>query len=333
MKVSELGEFGLIELLAKTAGPPGAPSPANRQLILGIGDDAAAWRDAAGTRLATVDALIQGVHFSLETTPWRDLGWKSLAVNLSDIAAMGGAPEYALISLALPGDTEVADVTALYEGMAELARETGTVIAGGDTCQAPLVAISVTVTGRAGERLLTRAAAKPGELIAVTGWPGSAAAGLEMLSRGLRFKPEATEYLKKAFLRPASRLAVGKLLAEAGASACIDISDGLLADLRHICRASHAGARIMNEKIPLHPALAGNFGGRALELALAGGEDYELLFTASRAVMDTVQKAAALPLSVIGEVTADNPGEVTLLDAAGNPVTPPATGWEHFRQA
>ena len=123
MKVSELGEFGLIDLLAKTISRAEGQQPSSHQLVIGIGDDAAAWYSDASTQLATVDSLIQDVHFSLSTISWKELGWKSLAVNLSDIAAMGGVPGYALVSLALPEDTEVADVTALYQGMIELARQ------------------------------------------------------------------------------------------------------------------------------------------------------------------------------------------------------------------
>ena len=148
MKVSELGEFGLIDLLAKMVGSTQDKQPApSQQPILGIGDDAAAWQGDTQIQLATVDSFIQDVHFSLNITPWQELGWKALAVNLSDIAAMGGAPRYALVSLALPGHTEVDDVAALYQGMAELAQQFGVAIVGGDTSRAPLVVINITIFG------------------------------------------------------------------------------------------------------------------------------------------------------------------------------------------
>ncbi|MFC1951930.1 thiamine-monophosphate kinase, partial [Chloroflexota bacterium] len=151
MKVSELGEFGLIDILAKTVVSSKSRQIASwQQLILGIGDDAAAWRGDASIQLATVDSLIQDVHFTVSTTPWRKLGWKALAVNLSDIAAMGGVPRYALVSLVLPGTTEVEDVTALYQGMIELAQQFGVAIVGGDTSNAPLIAINITLLGSAG---------------------------------------------------------------------------------------------------------------------------------------------------------------------------------------
>ncbi|MCL0091887.1 thiamine-phosphate kinase, partial [Dehalococcoidales bacterium] len=146
MKISELGEFGLIELLAKMV------DASSDNLLISIGDDAAAWYGDASTQLATVDSFIQDIHFSLAIASWKDLGWRALAANLSDIAAMGGIPRYALVSLALPGDTEVDNVTALYQGMIELAQQFGVVIIGGDITSAPLVAITITVLGSSGNR-------------------------------------------------------------------------------------------------------------------------------------------------------------------------------------
>jgi thiamine-monophosphate kinase len=333
MKVSELGEFGLIDLLARMVSASQAERPTpGRPLTIGIGDDAAAWPGDASTQLATIDSLIEGVHFSRDTTPWKELGWKSLAVNLSDIAAMGGVPGYAMVSLALPGDTDAEDVAALYEGMIELAGQTPVAIVGGDTCQSPVVAITIAVIGSSPDgHILTRAAARPGEKIAVTGYLGSAAAGLEMLTEKLRFDSEATTYLKDAFLRPVPRLAEGRRLAEKGVAAAIDISDGLLADLRHICRASQVGARVEINSIPIHDTVKENFGERAPALALSGGEDYELLFTAGADIIDKTRQEAPVPVTVIGEITAEKRGEVSLYDASGHPVSIEGAGWEHFR--
>ena len=326
MKVSELGEFGLIDLLVKMV--PAAPE---KQLILGIGDDAAAWRGDTSVQLATVDSLVQDVHFSLNYTSWKVLGWKSLAVNLSDIAAMGGIPKYALISLALPGDTEVGDVADFYRGMLELAQQFEVSIVGGDTCRAPLVTIAVTVLGSAKDNcLLTRSAARPGDKIAVTGYPGGAAGGLEMLKNNLKFALEDTACLRDAFLHPMPRIAEGQLLVEHGVKAAIDISDGLVADLEHICQASAVGARVEIERVPVHAAIRANYGDKALELALSGGEDYELLFTAGDEVIGKVRNAASCPVTTIGEITADQAGEVALVDKNGNPVTLHRAGWEHF---
>ncbi len=332
MKVSELGEFGLIELLAKMVFRSQDRQFASWQkLVTGIGDDAAVWRGDSSTQLATTDSLFQDVHFSLSTTPWKELGWKALAVNLSDIAAMGGVPRYALVSLALPGHTEVEDVTALYEGMIEVAQQFEVAIIGGDTSRAPLVSITITVLGEAKDKaLLTRAAARPGDKIAVTGYLGTAAAGLEMLARRLQFAPETTNQLKEAFLRPWPRVAEGQVLGEKGVKTAIDISDGLLADLKHVCDASQVGARVEIDRIPVHPAVKANFGSKALELALSGGEDYELLFTAGAETITKARETISCPVTVIGEIVADKAGEVTLVDIKGKPVHLDRAGWEHF---
>ena len=329
MKVSELGEFGLIDLLAKMVHEQMAPS---QQLIIGIGDDAAAWHGNALTQLATVDSFIQDIHFSLAITPWKELGWKALAINLSDIAAMGGVPGYALVSLALPDHTEVDDVTALYQGMIELAQQFGVAIVGGDTNSAPLVAINITILGsaRSESNILTRSAARAGDRVAVTGYLGAAAAGWEMLTQELQFDPEATAGLKRACLHPYPRIAEGQLLVDQGVKTAIDISDGLISDLDHICKASQVGARIEVDRVPIASAVKANFGDRALELALSGGEDYELLFTASTKVIDKIRATASCPITVIGEIVADKTGRITLVDRQGNPFRLDKKGWEHF---
>ncbi len=334
MKVSELGEFGLIDLLAKMAyGARDNEIASWQQLLIGIGDDAAVWHGDASIQLATVDSFIQDVHFSLGMASWKELGWKAMAINLSDIAAMGGTPRYALVSLALPDYTEVDDVTALYQGMIELAQKWGVAIIGGDTSNAPIVAITITILGNTGDRnkhILTRSSAKPGEQVAVTGYLGTAAAGLEMLTKQLQFNPEATTCFKNAFLHPHPRIAEGKLLVEQGVKTAIDISDGLISDLKQICKASRTGARIEIDRVPIQPTVKANFGDKSLELALSGGEDYELLFTGSAEVVDRVKRAASCPVTVIGEIVADKIGEIIMVDSQGKPFDLPKAGWEHF---
>lgn len=334
MKVSELGEFGLIDLLAKMAYRVRDNQKTSwQQLIIGIGDDAAAWHSNASTQLATVDSFIQDTHFSLGMASWKELGWKALAANLSDIAAMGGLPRYALVSLALPGHTEVDDVTALYKGMIELAQRFEVAIIGGDTSSAPLVAINITILGSTGgqaQHILTRSAAKPGDKVAVTGELGAAAAGVRMLNRRLQFDPEATACFKKAFLHPYPRIAEGQLLVEQGVKTAIDISDGLISDLNHICKASQVGARIEVDRVPIQPEVKAKFMDIFLELALSGGEDYELLFTGGAEVINKVKKAASCPITVIGEIVADKTGKIILVDRKGKPFNLGKTGWEHF---
>jgi len=335
MKVSEAGEFGLIDLLAKMVHSSQSQQIASRQqLITGIGDDAAAWHGDTSIQLATVDSFIQDVHFSLDTASWEELGWKALAVNFSDIAAMGGLPRYALVSLALPGHTEVEEVTALYKGMIELAQQFEVAIIGGDTSSAPLITINITVLGSTGSQdkpILSRSAAKPGEKVAVTGHLGTASAGAEMLTKQLQFDPETTVCLRNAFLRPYPRIAEGQLLVEHGGKTAIDISDGLISDLNHICQASQVSAQIDTDRVPILPAVKANFGDRALELALSGGEDYELLFTGSTEVINKVRMAASCPITVIGDIVSSRMGEVTIVDRQGNPIDQHGGGWEHFK--
>jgi thiamine-monophosphate kinase len=331
MKVSELGEFGLIDRLTEIANRTRGGQGGN--IIIGIGDDAAAWQSSAPVQLATVDSLVQDVHFSLETAFWEEVGWKSLAVNLSDIAAMGGYPEYALISLGLPGDTDIDDVISLYLGMIDLAGQFQVQIIGGNIVSAPQLVINVTVLGSAIRRdnLLTRSAARPGDRVAVTGSLGAAAAGVEMLGKSLEFEPEVAAVLREALLRPAPRVAEGQLLVENGVRAAIDISDGLIADLQHICQASWVGARIEADRIPVAPAVKAGFDERALELALTGGEDYELLFTASTECIEKISRVASCPIYLIGNVVSDDKYQVQLVDSHGNPVNLSGQGWDHFR--
>jgi thiamine-monophosphate kinase len=331
MKVSKIGEFGLIDLLSKMIAKAKVDRLAPDRPLISIGDDAAAWRTDNSIELATVDAMVEDVHFSFDTTPWQDLGWKSLAINLSDIAAMGGVPEYALVALTLPEETKVVDVTALYEGMIELAKETGTGIVGGNISRAPLVSVTITVIGKSLTRdMLLRSAAKPGDIVAVTGHPGSAVAGLEMLTQELKFKQQATEYLKGAFLHPVPRLAEGQILVKNGIKAAIDISDGLVADLRHICEASKASARIDVDLLPIHHLVRANYGEKARGMALSGGEDYELLFTGRAEAINRVKAELKCPVTIIGEIASGAPGTIELLDAVGKAIKLNKTGWQHF---
>ena len=332
MKLNEIGEFGLIDRLAEMAEEArDERQPAWQRLVTGIGDDAALWQGDTRRQLATIDTMIEGVHFTQDTLEWADLGWKALAVNLSDIAAMGGEPRYALVSLALPGETELDDVTAMYQGMLELAEETGVAVVGGDTCRAGVVMVTIALFGIAGENgSLSRSSARPGDLVAVTGKLGTAAAGLEIRRNNLEFDRPTVDILDEAFSRPRPRVIEGQGLIAGGVKAAIDISDGLLADLGHICQRSGVGARIEVEKVPVHPLVRSGFGERALALALTGGEDYELLFTADAPTMDKIKGTLGCPVVVFGEITAENTGEVALLDGRGEQLAFNRKGWEHF---
>ncbi len=330
MKVSKLGEFGLIDLLNKMI-KAARLNTASPDLILGIGDDTAAWKSAGQVQLATVDTMVQDIHFTLETTTWEELGWKSLAINISDIAAMGGIPRYALVALALPYDAESENIARLYRGMIKIAREYKVAIAGGNISRAPQVSVTVTVLGSSPDsKLLKRSAAKVGDTIAITGYAGSAAAGLEMLEKGLKFRSKTTGYLKNAFLHPVPRVEEGRLLVKHGITAAIDTSDGLLADLRHICEASGVGARVITDLVPINDTVKAGFKEKALELALGGGEDYELLFTGDARKIAALRQDIECPVTVIGEIIKGEPGKLELLDAEGKPVKTRRTGWKHF---
>ena len=334
MKVSEIGEFGLIERLSKMAQQTADKhQDAWKQLVVGIGDDAAAYFSNNEIQLATVDSLVQDVHFSLSYITWQELGWKSIAVNLSDIAAMGGFPRYALVSLGLPGNTEVENVIDLYRGMFDIAGKFDVAIVGGDTVSSPFIFISVTVIGSAGVKnrnILKRSAAQPGDQIAVTNSLGTSAGGLEMLRNNLKFSPKLSKQLRQAHLTPNPRVSEGQLLVEKDVKCGMDLSDGLIGDLAHICQESKVSARINVNLVPVAPAVKECFGQRALVMALTGGEDYELLFTASLQVMNRVIKAIQRPVTVIGEIMEEKTGKVTLIDITGKIVNTKKTGWDHF---
>ena len=214
--------------------------------------------------------------------------------------------------------------------MIELAGQSQVTIAGGNISRSPVVSVTVTVIGSSNNYLLRRSTARPGDSIAVTGYPGSAAAGLEMLKKKLKFTPVITQYLRAAFLHPVPHLTEGQILVKHGIKTAIDISDGLLSDLRHVCEASKVSARLNTERLPIHDAVRDNFGERALELALSGGEDYELLFTGSTQAINKIKAEIACPVTVIGEITAGEQCKIDLLDAAGNPFDIGKAGWTHF---
>jgi thiamine-monophosphate kinase len=335
MKVSELGQFGMIDAVSEMiheSRDEGVDSWKN--LLTGIGDDCAVWKGEEANQLAKVDCQVEGIHFNLEYVTWEEVGWKALAVNLSDIASMGGIPRYALVSLGLPLDTEVEDVLSLYRGMLSLAGATGTAIVGGNMSGAPVVFVDVNVLGRTGNaegRYLERSTARPGDIIGVTGWLGSAAAGLRMLREKMELEESAAGYLRQAFTRPEPRLEEGRLLLEKGVRTGIDISDGLVADLGHLCQASKVGAVLSVEHLPIRPEVEAAFGSEAVEMALSGGEDYQLLFTAPPEVFQEVRRAASYPVTAIGDIIAEEAGQVTLVNEEGKRIKPTRTGWDHFR--
>jgi len=333
MKLSVLGEFGLIDRIRKT-------SPRNKKRApIGIGDDAAALLlSSSSLLLATTDMLIEGVHFDLKTTDLYSLGWKSAAVNLSDIAAMGGVPRYCLTALGIPSSLSVDDIGEFYRGVNACLKKFGVLLVGGDTCSSRKgLIISVTVLGEAEKRrILTRSGAKPGDLLYVTGTPGDSGAGLELLNtrgkgQGARGKGNLNKLIEK-HLRPVPRVAEGRQLALSGiVSAMIDVSDGLSSDLGHICEQSGVGAEVFAEYIPLSKELrsAKVLKQTPLEYAMTGGEDYELLFTSP---VERERDILSLPVraTVIGAITRKQGMRMVTEQGECRPIAP--GGYDHFRR-
>jgi thiamine-monophosphate kinase len=328
VKLSDLGEFGLIERLTGILPAEGSPD-----LIVGIGDDAAVWRAGSEYLIATTDTMVEGVHFVAGQAPWADVGWKALAANISDIAAMGGTPLFALVTLALPPEMPVDDVEVLFAGLAECAREYGVTVAGGDIVRAPQASITVALVGKAERRdagplLLRRDAAQPGHVIAVTGTLGDSAAGLRRLREGA----PADEPLARHHLWPRPPLAAGRAAASSGVACGIDVSDGLLQDVGHVCEQSGVGAIIRAADIPLSEDLRAAYPDDALRLACTGGEDYELVLVADRDILDALLPMIGLTqLTVIGEIVEDDDHRVRLLDGDGKEITFEHGGWDAFR--
>lgn len=307
--VTPPAEDALVSALARVLPPA-------RHTRVSIGDDAAAIPLPDGNLLlVTTDLLMEDVHFRLSWGDLPALGWKALAQNLSDIAAMGGTPTHAVIAIALPPHFTPAHTTALYQGIAELAAITHTDIIGGDTNRStgPLV-LSPTVLGQVSPTmLLTRRGARPGDALLVTGTLGSAAAGLRVLDAGVP-APEAFAPAVRAQLRPQPRLHAARLLAASGhVTAMMDLSDGVATDVHRLCASSEVGVLIQAERVPIDPIVVAvchwlserGTPADPLELALAGGEDFELLLTAAPDAAAELRAALApLPLTCIGTVHA-----------------------------
>jgi thiamine-monophosphate kinase len=342
LTVSDVGEFGLIARLAE-ALPESVR--ADDDVLLGIGDDAAVWRPEPGRDvIITTDSLVEGVHFSLDWTDWRNLGHKSLAVNISDIAAMGAEPKLAVVTLGLRGDDPVEELQEFYRGMGALAERHGVAIAGGDIVRSPReLVIHVTAIGQpVTPHPLTRSGAKPGDVIGVSGTLGASAAGFRLLEEppGSRRRNAAVaDALIDAHVRPEPRVELGRILAEHGATSAMDLSDGLLGDLPKILSASGVSATLEEEDIPVAASVRALFPESYLDLALRGGEDYELLFTAPPAVFAKIASIAneqGMPVTAIGRIettTASEP-ELWLVDLQSGErqsLTPGA--WDHFTGA
>ncbi|MEE9276489.1 MAG: thiamine-phosphate kinase [bacterium] len=336
-EVGELGEFALIERLCARL----RPSFQRSEVIVGIGDDAAVI-DAGGGRcwVVTCDVQVQGRHFPAKGVSGFHVGHKALAVNISDIAAMGGRPRYAIASLGMRADTPVSFVEEVYDGLNSVANRWSVLLLGGNVTRTEeSFFIDIFLMGEAErESVLLRSTAKAGDQILVTGSLGDAAAGLHLVAHPeIQVRDDTHTILTYAFLRPQPRVEEGLAIAQLRlASAMMDLSDGLTGDLGHLCRASGVGAVLWAHALPLSASaleLASLTRDNPVEWALSGGEDYQLLLTAPvsavPALQEGVRAAGGLPLTPIGEIV---PASQGIRLKQGDELTPiTSRAWDHFR--
>ncbi|UCF71888.1 MAG: thiamine-phosphate kinase [Deltaproteobacteria bacterium] len=333
MKFSEIGEFGFIESIKKEC------VTSLKGVIKGIGDDCAVFGPYSGRLLLfTTDMLVEDIHFVRDTITPYQLGWKAIAVNLSDIAAMGGKPLFILISLAIPVEMDVELIQDFYKGMKDICRHYKVDIVGGDTVASPdTLTINVSLIGEVKENeILYRSGARPGDKIFLTGAVGDSSAGLKILKNEISPPDSIGGHFIKAHNEPKPLIETGRIIATSRlASAMIDLSDGLLSDLGHICKESGVGAILFRSKIPLSSQLKSlasiaNF--NPLDLALSGGEDYVLLLTVPEAKiqdLDLLSKdKRPSPLYLIGEIREQ--GGIRMVNDDGSVEEIGPRGFNHF---
>jgi thiamine-monophosphate kinase len=315
-------------------------------VLLGPGDDAALVEAGGGLVVLTTDFLVEGVHFDRGTFSPRDLGYKALTASVSDVAAMAGSPRYALVGLGLPPDAEAAWVVELYGGLREAAGEYAVVVVGGDLSRSDRVVLAVTVTGEVARgRAVSRSGARPGDRVVVTGVLGAAAGGLHIARADRRLVNEALtsnwgRELLRAHFRPVARVGEGQTLAQAGATAMMDVSDGLAIDLGRLCRESGAAAAVRLADVPVAPGLEllakvmNDLDLDPLDLALGGGEDFELMATIPRDSVEPAGQALrerfGTPLTEIGEIREGSGLIAVGEDGSERDLEP--KGWDHFAE-
>ena len=303
-------------------------SGAGPEVLVGPGDDAAVVRGGSGALVLTTDAMVEGVHFLTDRTTPRDLGYKAIAVNVSDIAAMAGSPRFALCALTLTDAIDASWVVELAGGMRECCDEFAVSLVGGNLSRGEELAIVVTVTGEVGPaRAVRRDGARPGDRVVVTGSLGGSAAGLRVSSQR-SWSDDERDALRRS-MRPVPRVGEASILSAHGATAMIDVSDGLTIDLSRLCRASGVGARVEVGHVPVHPA-------STVHEALGGGEDYELLATlpgsdAVAGATKDVHEGFGVSLSDIGVIIEGESGGLGGVDEDGTERPLAIEGWDHFR--
>jgi len=336
MKIQEIGEFQLIERMNRSLQK-------NEGVVLGIGDDCAALKLSSGCLLiATTDILIEKIHFHLEQVTPEQMAFKSLAVNLSDIASMGARPLYALVSLGIPSSVSVEFVDDFYRELGESGKKYNVAVVGGDTSSSKSgLIVNIVLLGEQKEELIVRrSGAKAGDSIFVTGTLGDSAAGLKVFRTGKDTMAPAlqkeADFVLARHSFPEPRLGEGKFLAENRlASSMIDLSDGVASDIRRLCEQSRVGARIFADSIPFSSemkVLAESWKKDPLDFALYGGEDYELMFTVAKKDLKKfgeLREKLHIPLSCIGEIVKEAEGISLVKDNSVSELG--KTGYEHFR--
>jgi thiamine-monophosphate kinase len=335
MTLKEIGEFGFIKKISRGC----LIRPDN--IVKAIGDDAAAFKpDADQLSLVTTDLLVERIHFLREAITGFDLGYKSLAVNLSDIAAMGGTAREAFVSIAIPENCPLDYLEDIYRGIKDLAAKYEVNILGGDTTRSKIdLILNIAVHGAVAEKeMLCRDAARVGDIVLSTGYLGDSKAGLHLILNNIAADADEFKSLLKAHLLPEPHLHEGRFLAKQKAvHAAIDTSDGLSADLGHILEQSRVGARLYAHKIPLSKNLitfCSRFDFDPVTYAMSGGEDYTLLITAAAEAAEKIasafQEKFKRPLYAIGEIT--DSGQMELAGPDGQVTTISSTGWDHFKE-
>jgi len=335
--LSDIGEFGLIARIDALLQRAGTQAP---EVSVGIGDDCAAFQPRPGVDLlVTCDVMVEGRHYLPQFISPLDLGRRAMALNISDIGAMGGVPRYALVSLGLRTDTAVEDVEAIYLGFLQELNPFHAVIVGGNLTKSEGANfIDITLIGEtpAGTSV-RRSTADPGNAILVTGYPGQAAAGLRILLSGRAVHGLENHPLVRAYNRPSHRAAAGRAVARSGlATAMIDTSDGLVGDLGHICDKSGVGALLVQEKLPISPALreeAAHLKEDPIDLVLRDSDDYELIITCppehAKKITSVITALGPIPVSMIGEITRAS-GEIQMRSTDGVTRVLSRSGWNHF---
>ncbi|MQG20976.1 MAG: thiamine-phosphate kinase [SAR202 cluster bacterium] len=333
MKLSDWGEIELINVIKQILIDSGAQG-ALPDVITGIGDDASILHQPPGDILITTDQAIENVHFLIDRIPAFNLGWRTMAINISDIAAMAGTPKYAVIALSCPPETPIDWIADLYRGIGAICHEAGVAIVGGDVSKSTQHTIAVTMIGESIEsggqkqQTLQRNTGQVGDKILVTGTLGGAAAG-----RSLLFDEEEVDLgsdLIQLFLNPPSRVDAAHLLIESGIRTGMDISDGLLIDTERLTQASDLSARIFVEQVPLNPKIKHHFPHTGMDLALNGGEDYELLFTARSDLISIIETKINCPVTVVGELINKTEKRILLIGANDQELEISNMGWTHF---